>query len=616
MARPRVHLLRLLFVLIVLLPSLASAADGGKNLRRITIVSVSDWHAQLEPISLTIDDKQQQVGGAAILKYYFDQERQRNPRGTLIVTAGDAFGATPPLSSFFEDVPGIEAQNAMGFNIDTLGNHSFDYGLDRLRKLMDQAKFPYVAANIVGRDGRTIAPPYRIFTKNGVKVGVIGIGHPRTPEVVFPGRTGDYQFLDPVPVINQHAKRLRRQGAHLVIVIAHIGADAIGADGMPLGPLGDVANAVKGVDVLIGDHSDVSVNTVVNKVIVVENKSKGVQYAVIDIEYDIHKKAILTQSVTQKRPLVEGATPDKNVQAIIDKYQAKLQPLFDQKVGETAMVLSRSRQEESLLGNLETDILRKTYQTQLAFDASGALRSDIPSSYQPANKTLRRTGSGYAAGPPYDIVQGDFFSVFPFGNVAVTFKITGKVLWEALENGLSHGAFEGGKFANTAGRFPQISGFKYHFDPRKPAGERIVSVTLADGTPIPKDNKEYTVVTGDFVFYGGDGFTMLNTGSGTTRELVADTISRVVQQMGTISVKSEGRITRVETSSQLMPPPLAPAADKPQQTVVQANGLAQQRYGPANVNIYAPPGGGWGTEPLFRLPLAGGPRIPHCGWRN
>jgi 5'-nucleotidase len=542
--------LGLLLIVTLVWPDLTLAAHEEQALRVITIINISDWHAQLEPVSVTIDGQERQVGGAAILKSYFDQERQRNPDGTLVVTAGDAFGATPPLSSFFEDVPAIEIQNAMGFDIDTLGNHSFDYGLHRLRKLMALARFPYVAANIVGPDGQTIAPPYYIFTRHGVKVGVIGIGNPDTPALVFPGRTEGYRFLDPVPVINQYAVHLRAQGVQIVVVLAHIGADAVDPEGMPSGPLGALARAITGVDVLLGDHTDVSVNAVINNMIVTENRSKGAQYTVIDLTYDLHRQAIVSWSIMQKRPLVEGSSPDPTIQALLDRYQARLQPLFDQKVGETAMILSGSRQEESLLGNLETDILRQTYQTRLAFDVAGALRADLPSAYQPADQRLRRIGDGYAAGPPYDLVVGDFQSVFPFGNVAVTFKITGKTLWEALEHSVSQGAVEEHQFVNTAGRFLQISGFRYRFNPQKPVGRRVVSVTWPDGTAIPNDHTEYTAVTSAFVYYGGDGYSMLNNGSGTTRELVADTIRQAVQETGLVSMKTEGRIIPVQSSLQ------------------------------------------------------------------
>lgn len=519
------------------------SGNAGRDVRRITLVSVSDWHGQLEPLGVRIDGETRQVGGAPVLKYYFDQERKRNPGGTLVVTAGDAFGATPPLSSFFEDVPAIEAQNAMGVDADTLGNHNFDHGPDRLRKLMSLARFPYVTANIVGPDGRTVAPPYHIFARKGVQVGVIGIGNPATPGLVFPGRAGNYKFLDPVPVVNKYAAELRARGANIVVVLAHIGADAVSAEGTPVGPLGEVAKAVRGVDVFIGDHTGVSVNAVVNNMLVVENRSKGVQYAVIELEYDMNAKAVVAKSATQKWPLVDEARPNAAVQAILDKYKARVQPRFEKKVGETAMVLRRSRQDESLLGNLVTDILRETYRAQLAFDVSGGFRADLPSSYQPASPQLRRPRPGYAPGPPYDIVVGDIFTVFPFGDTAVTFTITGKTLWDALEHSVSRVTSAGGTYANTDGRFLQISGFAYRFDPRKPAGQRVVAVTWADGRPIPRDDTVYTAVTSDFVYSGGDGYTMLNNGSGTTRELIADTISRAMQRMGTINVRTGGRIS-------------------------------------------------------------------------
>jgi 5'-nucleotidase len=528
-------------------PGLAQIRAG--DVRRITIVGVSDWHGQLEPLTLRIDGKSRAVGGIVALKHYFDEERRRNPGGTLVVTAGDAFGATPPLSSFFGDVPAVEAQNVLGFDVDTLGNHNFDHGVDGLRKLMGLARFSYVAANIVGPDGAELAPPYRIFLKNGVKVAVIGIGNPATPELVFPGRIGHWRFLEAAPAINRYAAEARAQGAEVVVVIAHIGANAVGADGKPTGPLADVAGSVRGVDVLIGDHTDVAVNAVIDGTVVVENRSKGVQYSVIDLAYDVEKKAVASKSVAQKWALAEGVTPDKDVQALLDKYRAQLQPLFDRKVAETPKVLRRSYEAESLLGNLVTDILRATYGARIAFDVSSGFRADLPSSYRPADRRLRRPTPGYAPGPPYDIVVGDVYTVFVFGNAAVTFRITGEALWEALEHSVRGGAFERGAFTNKSGRFLQVSGFTFRFDPRKPSGRRIVSVTFADGTPIRKDGAEYAAVTSDFVYYGGAGYAMLNNGTGATREVIGDVVKEALQRTGRADARVEGRIIQVPPSA-------------------------------------------------------------------
>jgi 5'-nucleotidase len=107
---------------------------------------------------------------------------------------------------------------------------------------------------------------------------------------------------------------------------------------------------------------------------------------------------------------------------------------------------------------------------------------------------LVRTGTG-----PLDVTLGDALTVYPFGNQVATTVVTGENLWKALENGV------GGSYPGD-GRFPQISGFKFTFDPTKAIGSRIVSVTKNDGTAIAKDQTVYTLTTLDFIIYGGDGY--------------------------------------------------------------------------------------------------------------
>ncbi|PYM92789.1 MAG: hypothetical protein DME08_20320 [Candidatus Rokuibacteriota bacterium] len=317
---------------------------------------------------------------------------------------------------------------------------------------------------------------------------------------------------------------------------------SVAPDGTPRGAIVEMARGARGVDVLIGDHTDMTVNTVINGVLVVENRSKGVEYAVVTVDYDRRARAVVGKAAVQKRPWTDAVRPDPTVQALIEEYHARSRPLFDVTVGAAAVRLDRSRQEESRLGNLETDALRATYGTDFAFDVSGALRDDVPSTYQPADRRLRRPSAGYAAGPPWDVVEGDFHAVFPFNNVAVTFRVSGRTLWAALENSVSQGAWVGGRFQNGVGRFLQVSGLRYTFDPRQPPGRRVVAVTRTGGAPIAPDDTVYTAATSDFVYSGGDGYGMLANGTGVTRELIAETISRAVRARGLVTATVEGRI--------------------------------------------------------------------------
>lgn len=95
--RQFIRLLTLGLWLAALAPVSAQQPDTVK----IQFVTISDWHGQLDPLSVS------GVGGAAALSTYFKQERAANPN-TLIMTAGDAFGGSPPLSSFFKEEPAIK----------------------------------------------------------------------------------------------------------------------------------------------------------------------------------------------------------------------------------------------------------------------------------------------------------------------------------------------------------------------------------------------------------------------------------------------------------------------------------------------------------------------------
>lgn len=134
---------------LVLAPFQMPVATAATSPVTVQILNVSDWHAQLDPSS--------GVGGAAVLSSYFKQDRLNNPN-TLTLTAGDAFGATPPLSGFFNEEPGVRAMRLMGIDADTFGNHNFDRGVSHLSQMISLAgakanqvpgqPFSYVVANL------------------------------------------------------------------------------------------------------------------------------------------------------------------------------------------------------------------------------------------------------------------------------------------------------------------------------------------------------------------------------------------------------------------------------------------------------------------------------------
>jgi 5'-nucleotidase len=497
----------------------------------IQILNVSDWHAQLDPLN--------GVGGAAALSTYWESDRAANPN-TLTLTGGDAYGASPPLSGFFDEEPAVKAMNLMGFDADTFGNHNFDRGIEHLQRMIDLAEFSYVSANLRDEEDELDGvAPYKIFRVGKTRVAVIGITNPEAPTLVFPGRFGSIELTDPVTAAEKARQSARRRGADVFVVIAHLGVTGTDAQGNPSGPLVDFARAVEGFDVILGDHTDIQYQERINGALVLENKSKGVTYARTTLTVRKGKGDVLDSESEFVTPTASAVTPDPAIVEMLQPYRTALAAEFDTRIGSAAGVFPRNgvleRTGEAAIGNIVADALRLRYGTQLALTNGGGLRAALPSSYVPADTTLDRT-----APAPFDLVIGDVFTVLPFGNVVVTRTVTGSQLYAALENGVS-------ATPGANGRFPQISGFRFTYDSRLPAGSRVQSATLDGGTPIQRDGTVYTLATNDFVNLGGDGYAVLNDGTGTTREVMADVLLQHIQTQGTVTPVIDGRIDDLAT---------------------------------------------------------------------
>jgi len=172
------------------------------------------------------------------------------------------------------------------------------------------------------------------------------------------------------------------------------------------------------------------------------------------------------------------------------------------------------RTKETNLGDLVADIMRERANADLAIQNGGGIRASIPE------------GS---------ITVGDVFTVLPFDNYLIALQMTGEEILEALENGVS-------KVEETAGRFPQVSGLTFTFDPSKPAGERVSEVKV-NGEPLELD-KKYIVATNDFMAAGGDDYASLKEAPMTlvTGELLRDVAVNYIKEMGEVAPEVEGRI--------------------------------------------------------------------------
>ena len=535
-----------------------SKAEGteGQNVD-LQFLTVSDWHAQLDPLFVFGEGT---FGGAAELSTYFQQERAANPN-TLTLTAGDAYGAAPPLSSFFDEEPAVRSMRLMGFDADTLGNHNFDGRIEGLQNLINIAgagdgdepgePFQYVSANLKNRDDNLEGvEDFVIFDVDDVKVAVIGVTNPEAPTLVFPGSFGTIEVTDPVAAANAAREEAAGNGAELFVLLAHMGVTGFDGDGNPQGPLVDLANGVNGFQLIIGDHTNFEFGAVINGALVVENQSRGRTYARINMTVreagdDDDAVTVVSQSVTFVDPVSADVTPDPAIVALLDPLRTELDALLSGVIGQSTVPILRSdecgqssgRHCESLIGNVVADAMRDRYSTDFAITNSGGLRANLTC----PDPDLAGDFCPAPDGGDLEITDGTVLTVLPFGNSVVTLTVTGAELEAHLERGVSAAG-------SGSGRFAQVSGLCFTYDIEGAVGSRVTAVFHApDGTCTADEvdlspGVSYTLAENDFMASGGDGYPK-DIGSATTRELADQVVAAYITANTVISPAIQGRIT-------------------------------------------------------------------------
>jgi 2',3'-cyclic-nucleotide 2'-phosphodiesterase len=498
----------------------------------VQLLGINDFHGQLDYVRQVKDAAGKVTstqGGAAYLATYLKQREATN-KNTLLVHAGDAVGASAPVSALLQDEPTIDFLNRLGFDIGTLGNHEFDKGpAEALRlihggknpksgKEFSGAKFPYVVANVVDESGKTILDPYVIKEVGGVKIGFIGVVTNITPSIVSPAGIKGLTFTDQAEAVNKAVKELKAKGIETIVVLAHDPFE--GSGDKATGEVVDLANKVDdAVDVIFAGHNHGGINTKIDGKLIIEAFSYGTALSDVDLVIDR-----VTHDVTSAKGEIvnitrEGVTPDAEIEKMVKDYQDQNASVMNAPVGKTDADITRATTPagESALGNLIADGMRETMKTDFAFMNSGGIRNEMPAG---------------------NVTYGSMFSIQPFGNVLIKMTLTGAQMKELLNQ----------QWTATGQKIGQVSGFTYSYDMSKPVGQRIVEIKKADGTLV-KDDESYTIVVNDFMASGGDGYTILT--KGTNRVAGPVDLDATIEYLkkkfanASITAKTEDRIKKL-----------------------------------------------------------------------
>jgi 5'-nucleotidase len=477
----------------------------------VQLVGINDFHGNLEPPSGLVNG--QAAGGIEYLATHVKALEQRNPRRTVVVSAGDLIGASPLLSALFHDEPTIEAMNKLGLDVNSVGNHEFDEGATELLRMQNGgchptdgcldgdgfagADFRFLSANVVREStGDTLFPPYVVKRFDGVKVAFIGETLEGTPQIVTPSGVAGLQFRDEADTINALVPRLRRQGVKTIVALIHEGGAPVADGSCVSGPIRDIVERTSDeVDVFMTGHTHQIYNCVVDGRPVTSAGSFGKLLTDVNLTLD-RRSGQPTRITADNLVVTRDVAKDADQTALIDRYKAIAGPIGDRQIGTAAADITRDATPagESALGDVIADSQLEATQpagfggAQIAFMNPGGIRADL------------------AAGP---VTFAEAFTIQPFGNSLVTLTLTGAQIERVLEQQVFPS-----DTANGVGTILQVSnGFHYTWDPARPAGDRIdpASITL-NGLPLVP-TQSYRVTVNNFLADGGDGFTVLREGT-------------------------------------------------------------------------------------------------------
>ena len=457
------------------------------------ILHINDLHSRIESISrfdgtCGADDEAEGkcFGGVARVKTAIDMKRaELAGENVVVLDAGDQFQGSL-IYTTYKGQAAAEFMNAIGFDAMAVGNHEFDDGPEALASFIDAVDVPLVSSNLDVSQSNLLngkLNDHIVLDVGGEKIGIISALATDTVETSSPGP--NVIFQDEAEALAAAVAELEAEGVTKVIALTHVG--------LPKDM--ELAAEVEGLDVVVGGHSHTLLSNtdekaagaypmMVGDVPVVQAYAYSKYLGHLTVTFDDAGNVV---SATGEPMLLDASvTPDEAVAARVAELAAPVEEMKNTVVAAAPAAINGEREScrlvECEMGNLITDAMLDRVADQgiqIAIQNGGGIRASIDAG---------------------DVTMGEVYTVLPFQNTLSTFYVTGQTIIDALENGVS-------QTEEVKGRFPQVAGLTFTWDPSvAPLEGRIVEV-LVGGAPIDPA-AEYGVVSNNYVRGGGDGYGM------------------------------------------------------------------------------------------------------------
>uniref|UniRef100_A0A8D3E5W7 5'-nucleotidase n=1 Tax=Scophthalmus maximus TaxID=52904 RepID=A0A8D3E5W7_SCOMX len=552
-APPRLCVLVLLLLLLGFSVSPSAAWD-------LVLLHTNDVHARVEE---TTEHSGKCVGSsqcfAGVARRATEVQRVRGSESNvLLLDAGDQFQGTVWFN-YYRGAEAAHFMNRLRYDAMALGNHEFDNGVDGLMKpFMQKIQCPVLSANI--KPDKTLAPtfgtsylPYKILTVGDQKVGVVGYTSRETSDLSRPGT--HLRSEDEVNALQPHVDKLQTLGVNKIIALGHSGFTMDR----------EIAKKVRGVDVVIGGHTNTFLYTGTppssevpagpypfmvdsddgRQVPVVQAYAFGKYLGYLKVTFD--EAGNVVRAAGNPILLNSSVPQDPDVLAEVEEWKKNLANYSAHAVGRTLVFLNGETEEcrfrECNLGNMICDAMLNNYirfpdgvewnHVSACIYNGGGVRASIDEH--------TRNGS---------ITMEDLISVLPFGGTFDLVQLRGSTLRKAFEHGVR-------RHGQSTGEFLQVSGFQVELDLTEPAGRRVKSLSiLCTKCRVPhyepvQDESVYKVVLPSYMVTGGDGFSMIKSEmlKHNSGDLDISVMSEYIAQRKKVYPSVEGRIKIYSSAS-------------------------------------------------------------------
>jgi len=411
----------------------------------------------------------------------------------IVLDAGDQFQGSLMYTTYKGAVE-AEFMEAIGFDVMAVGNHEFDDGPEKLAEFIDKVSFPVISGNLdlsgsnllSGKVGNHV-----VLEVGGEKIGIISALATDTVDTSSPGPS--VKFIDEIDALKADVAALESEGVRKIIALTHVG--------LPKDL--EIAASVPGIDAVVGGHSHTYLSatdqTRAGPYPTFASQADGTLVPVVQayayskyvghLELTFDDEGTVLYAGGNTIVLDASVTPDPTILARVGELAGPIEELKARVIGATEQPIEGSREicrtGECPMGNLVADAMLDRVKDQgvsIAIQNGGGLRASIDGG---------------------EITMGEVLTVLPFQNTLSTFEVSGAEIVAALENGVS-------QVEEVKGRFPQVAGLTFTWDPKAAPGARIAEVMVAEGdgfAPIDM-GKVYKVVTNSYVRNGGDGYRM------------------------------------------------------------------------------------------------------------